>query len=147
MKNCSSLPNATAYIKGSDMAPNLSGEVKFYQKNDHVLIIADICGLPQTDTGFFGFHIHEGDKCAGKDFADTKGHYNPTNEPHPRHAGDLPVLLRCGGGAYFSVITDRFTVNDIIGKTVVIHDMPDDFTSQPAGNSGTKIACGVIQKR
>lgn len=63
------------------------------------------------------------------------------------HAGDLPPLLSCQGNAYLSVKTDRFSVNEIIGRTVVIHSNPDDFHTQPAGNAGKKIACGVIQRR
>lgn len=140
------LPTATASIRGSSEFPNMFGQVNFYQKKDYVLIEANIKGLPHTDTGFFGFHIHEGDNCAGTGFSGTGSHYNPADTPHPAHAGDLPPLLLCKGGAYQSVATDRFSVADIIGRTVVIHSMPDDFTSQPAGNSGTKIACAVINK-
>ena len=69
------------------------------------------------------------------------------NQLHPKHAGDLPPLLVCRGNAYLSVKTDRFTVNEIIGRTVVIHSDPDDFHSLPAGNAGMKIGCGVIYKR
>ncbi len=60
--------------------------------------------------------------------------------------GDLPPLIENNGYAYMSVLLNKFSINEIIGKTVIIHDMPDDFTTQPSGNSGTKIACGVIQK-
>lgn len=67
-------------------------------------------------------------------------------QAHPEHAGDLPPLIRCRGNAYLSFRTDRFSVNEIIGRTVVIHSDPDDFHTQPAGNAGKKIACGVIQK-
>jgi Cu-Zn family superoxide dismutase len=80
------------------------------------------------------------------DFSVTEGHYNPSEQAHPKHAGDLPSLLECQGNAYLSVRTDRLSVTDIIGRTVVIHSDPDDFHSQPAGNAGKKIACGVICK-
>lgn len=145
MKNCRSAPNATAVINGRGDMCRLSGRVDFFQKNGFVLIVADIKGLPQTETGFFGFHIHEGDSCSGEGFVDTKGHYNPLSNPHPRHAGDMPPLMRSNGGAYMAFADDRFAVEDIIGRTVVIHDRPDDFTSQPSGNAGTKIGCGVIR--
>ena len=135
---------ATANIRGDNKNPNLLGQVNFYQRANHVLVKAFVRGLPETDSGFFGLHIHEGNNCKGSDFADTAGHYNPEGTPHPTHAGDLPPLLFCNGTACQTVITDRFYVKDIIGRTVVIHDMPDDFTSQPSGNSGMKIACGVI---
>ena len=64
---------------------------------------------------------------------------------HPMHSGDLPPLLSATGRAYMAVLTDRFSIGQIIGKTVVVHSRADDFQSQPAGNAGEKIACGVIQ--
>ena len=88
---------------------------------------------------FFGFHIHQGDNCSGTDFSGTGSHYNPSDQAHPKHAGDLPPLLECQGNAYLSVRTDRFSVADIIGRTVVIHSDPDDFHSQPAGNAGRRL--------
>lgn len=137
-------PNAIANIRGGENAPMLCGQVKFYQMKNYVLISANIKGLPPNNSGFYGFHIHEGNSCTGTDFSDTGSHYNPNDAPHPSHAGDLPPLMLCGGGACQTVATDRFRLTDIIGRTVVIHSMPDDFHSQPAGNAGTKIACGVI---
>lgn len=74
----------------------------------------------------------------------TGSHYNPDNCPHPYHAGDLPPLFGNRGIAWSAFLTNRFQVRDVLGKTVIIHASPDDFTSQPAGNSGKKIACGVI---
>ena len=143
----SACPHAVARIKGGEGAPHLSGEVRFYQECGTVLVVADISGMPTCGgTGFFALHIHEGGSC-GENFAQTGGHYNPKDMPHPDHAGDLPPLMRYGECAFLAVRTDRFCVRDIIGKTVVIHDGPDDFRSQPAGNAGTKIACGVICKK
>ncbi len=139
-------PQAIAFITGKNVSHAIRGIVKFYQMSRCVLVVAYLNGLPHTDSGFFGFHIHEGDNCAGADFSGSKGHYNPDGAPHPKHAGDMPPLMRCGNMAHLSFLTDRFKVGDIIGRTVVIHDMPDDFTSQPAGNSGQKIACGIIKK-
>lgn len=147
MRYCGKSPCAVAQIRGGMEAQQLSGCVQFYQENRCVLIVAKISGLPkESETGFFGFHIHEGDTCAGTDFSGTGSHYNPADQAHPKHAGDLPPLLECQGNAYLSVKTDRFSVADIIGRTVVIHSDPDDFHSQPAGNAGKKIACGVICK-
>ena len=137
---------AIAIISGGKENPSINGTVKFYRKRNCVLVVADISGLPRTATGFFGFHIHEGTDCGGPNFSDTKGHYNPNGMPHPQHAGDLPPLMLCGAMAHSSVLTDRFHINQIIGRTVVIHNLPDDFTTQPAGNSGEKIACGIINK-
>ena len=139
--------NAKAVIRGGRQAPHLRGEVTFEQKRNGVLVTAQISGLPHNSkSGFFAMHIHEGKSCAGPNFAETGSHYNPQAKPHPKHAGDMPPLLYCAGSAYLSFITDRFRVQDIIGRTVVIHNGADDFKTQPAGNSGDKIACGIIRK-
>lgn len=141
--NC---PQAAARLLGSADAPNLSGAVQFCQTAHGVLVTAHVSGLPrENECGFFALHIHQGESCTGTGFADTLSHYNPTNAPHPGHAGDLPPLLSNGGEAYLSVLTDRFQLADVLGRTVVIHSGPDDFSSQPAGNAGSKIACGVIR--
>lgn len=143
----SARPDAVARLRGGEEASRIWGEVKFYQTRSGVLVIADVSGLPEGDgDGFFALHIHEGDSCGGEGFAATGGHYNPTGALHPRHAGDLPPLLSCGGRAYLAVRTDRFRVQDVVGRTVVIHSGADDFRTQPAGNAGTKIACGTIQR-
>lgn len=141
------MPSAVAMLRGSAVYPDLKGMVWLFQMNGGVVVIADISGLPEQNTcgGVFGFHIHEGTGCGGDDFAETKGHYNPKNCEHPYHAGDLPPLFSNNGSAYMAVLTDRFMLEEVIGRTVVIHLHPDDFMTQPAGNSGMKIACGVIR--
>lgn len=140
--NC---PDAVARICGGANAPCLSGQVRFYQECGSVLVVAEVTGFSVGDqNGFFALHIHEGDSCCGEGFPATGGHYNPKRTPHPDHAGDLPPLLVCDGRAYLAVRTGRFRVSEIIGRTVVIHGGSDDFHSQPAGNAGAKIACGVI---
>lgn len=107
-------------------------------------------GLPaQPEHRVFGFHIHEGDRCAGNaedPFADAKAHYNPQNTLHPYHAGDLPPVFSNEGWAWYAAITTRFHSEEIIGKTMILHAMPDDLMTQPSGNSGEKIACGIIRK-
>lgn len=141
-------PDAVAQIRGGVRAPCLSGQIRFYRQCGGVLLVAELSGLPQSnETGFFALHIHDGESCAGTNFSETKGHYAPGGESHPNHAGDLPPLLSCHGSAYLAVRTDRFCLQDVIGKTVVIHSGTDDFRSQPAGNAGEKIACGVIVGR
>ena len=139
-------PDARALVFGGEKAPELFGEVRFFEKRNCVLVVADINGLPKNESGFYGFHIHSGESCKGKDFSESGSHYNPKNTPHPNHAGDLPPLMLCGDRAHLEVLTDRFKISEIIGKTVIIHNMPDDFRTQPSGNSGEKIACGVIKK-
>lgn len=138
-------PDAVAWVRGDGKTTGLMGVVKFYQMRDGTLVTADVTGLPETETDFFAFHIHEGCGCGGAAFAGTGGHYNPGNTAHPNHAGDLPPLLAHNGRASMAVLTGRFRVRDVLGRTVVIHHDPDDFHTQPAGNSGAKIACGVIR--
>ena len=144
-------PDATAKIRGGH---TIRGEAVFYQLPSGVLIQAEVSGLPSgnnsCDSRIFGFHIHEGGHCTGTSedpYADVGSHYNPDNCPHPEHAGDLPPLFGNRGFAFTAFLTDHFQVEDVLGKTVIIHDSPDDFTSQPAGNAGKKIACGVIHRR
>ena len=148
-----SLKNAKAKIRGGKDNRNIKGTVTFKQTKLGVLVTAKVDGLPTTKDKckgrFFGFHIHEGDSCTGNatdEFANALSHYNPNNCKHPLHAGDLPPLLENDGYAYMSVLVDKFDIKEIIGKVVIIHDMPDDFTTQPSGKSGTKIACGKIVK-
>ena len=148
MQYCRKCPDAVAEIRGGMEVPQLTGCVRFYQENGCVLVEARVSGLPRaSETGFFGFHIHLGECCSETDFSGTGSHYNPMDQEHPKHAGDLPPLLACQGNAYLLVKTDRFSVRGIIGRTVVIHSDPDDFHAQPAGNAGKKIACGVIRRR
>lgn len=140
-------PKAYAYLSGNSQYPNLKGVVLIYSLGNLSLVLASVKGL--SGSGFHGFHIHEGEKCSGNvqdSFADVKGHFNPTMEEHPYHAGDLPPLLSNDGYAFLSFVTDRFNPEEVMGKTVIIHAMPDDFHSQPAGDSGMKIACGKIVK-
>lgn len=139
--------HARAQIRGGPLAPSLAGEATFTQKRNGVLVTVRVIGLPRNNpSGFFALHIHEGTACTGEGFSDTGTHFNPTLMPHPRHAGDLPPLLDCGGEAYLSVMTDRFRVSDVVGRTVVIHSGADDFHTQPSGAAGEKIACGVIRR-
>ena len=140
---------AAAQVRGSDDFTCIKGRVTFQKTPQGVLVTANIYGLPEAFGcyGVFAFHIHDGGCCTGNktdSFADAGTHYNPCGNPHPYHAGDLPPLFANDGHAYMTVLTNRFTVDEIIGKTVVIHSQPDDFTSQPSGNAGEKIACGVI---
>lgn len=145
-------PNAVAEVKGSADLPQLSGLVSFYQTNAGVIVCAEIIGLAKSEDlcggRIFAFHIHDGDECTGSaddPFANAGKHLDPNGCAHPYHAGDLPPLFESSGLALCVFLTDRFCVREIIGKTVMIHDKPDDFTTQPSGNAGKKIACGVIR--
>lgn len=100
-----------------------------------------------------GFHVHDVGNCASADFMSAGDHFNPTHRPHgpqdhPHHAGDMPSLLADPGGR----IDARFTLEGVtlggadgfVGRAVVLHASADDFDAQPSGNSGARIACGVI---
>ena len=146
-----SKPDAYAQIKGGPLAPCIKGTIYLYQLEEGVYIKAYITGIPNINnesSSFHGFHIHEvGDCYVGDEknpFTEAKSHYNPTNTSHPMHAGDLPPILSSDGIGILSVFTNRFTVNEVIGKSFILHGGYDDFTSQPAGNAGARWACGVI---
>lgn len=146
-------PHAAAVMMGSRLYPEIHGSVQFYQTAYGVLVAVEVLGLPASnslcDLQVFGFHIHEGEQCSGNEndsFADVMAHYNPNDCLHPFHTGDLPPLFGNHGYAYMVVLTERFTVDEILGKTIIIHSEPDDFITQPAGNAGKKIACGEIEK-
>lgn len=146
------LPQAVAVMNGSNAYPNIYGLVRFYQTKNGTLVFAEITGLPKAekDCGqrIFGFHIHSGTSCTGNandPFADAMAHYSPNNCEHPHHAGDLPSLFGYNGKALSIFLTSSFNINEVIGRAVIIHDSPDDFTTQPSGNAGNKIACGIIR--
>lgn len=145
-------PQAIARIHGGEEYPAISGSVWFYPSPSGVLTVAEVYGLPKNEGEcagrVFGFHIHNGGSCGGTGdgpFPESGTHYDTEGCPHPYHAGDLPPLFSADGYAFSAFVTGRFTIEEIIGKTVIIHDSPDDFTTQPSGNSGKKIACGEIK--
>lgn len=143
--------NAVAFINGSDKYPKICGKVFFYTVNGGIIVRAEISGLPneskKCNQPIFAFHIHSGNECSGDKtdaFAKAGVHYNPNNCPHPFHAGDLPPLFSANGKAFSVFFINRFTLAEILGKTIIIHSGMDDFTTQPSGGAGEKIACGII---
>lgn len=142
-------PDAYANILGNRDAAQLMGTAYFYATPfSGILIEVEVGGLPyKTDDScgqFYGMHIHENGDCSDN-FEKTGNHYNPLNADHPQHAGDLPPLLGNHGYAYTAFYTCRLTIADIINRSLIIHSSFDDFTTQPSGNSGEKIGCGVIE--
>jgi len=147
---------AVAYMQGGPIAPMIRGNVTFRDIPGGTMVCADITGLPEyqpakdgkSPVGPHGFHIHGKGDCSVGDpqnpFMAAGEHWNPYNQPHGNHAGDFPVLFSNHGRAYMCFFTDKFKVADVIGKSIVIHENPDDYRTQPAGNSGKKLACGVI---
>lgn len=130
-------PDAYAKVTGDKNHPQIEGEVYFFDVYEGTMVMAQISGLQNGN--FHGFHIHEGSTCEN-----MGGHYNPNNKEHPFHAGDFPPLLATEKFAWMAFYSDRFHPEDIVGRTVIIHENPDDFHTQPSGNSGPIIACGII---
>jgi Cu-Zn family superoxide dismutase len=146
-------PRATAQLQAPKDG-KVWGSVSFVQTGDKVTVRADVRGL--RPGGEFGFHIHEKGDCSAPDFTSAGGHFNPAGKAHAhygqgeRHAGDLRSLTSdAEGNAIYTFETPLLTVtpgpNSVVGKAVVIHANPDDYKSQPAGNSGPRIACGLIR--
>jgi Cu-Zn family superoxide dismutase len=131
-----------------------SGQLKLMPMSGGVHVTGTVGGLKPNGT--HGFHIHEKGDCSAVDASSAGGHFNPAAKPHGRmtnpqhHAGDNDNLVANAEGvatvnAHFSgVVLGGGGANDVVGKAVVVHADPDDYTSQPAGNAGSRIACGVI---
>lgn len=148
---------AVAEIKGSEYAPGLTGYVYFTDVPYGSEVTVEVSGLPpyqsahgdKAPIGPHGFHIHQHGDCEVGDnldpFQGAGGHWNPTNQPHGNHAGDFPVLFSNNGYTRMSFFTNKFSVKDVVGKSIVIHQNPDDYQSQPSGDSGKRIGCGVIK--
>ena len=128
------------------------GLVMFHERDGHLMVHARISGLkPNAE---HGFHVHETGSCASTDGTSAGGHFNPDGKPHgpqaaAHHAGDLPALKADANG----MADARFTLTgptvadgpaSVVGRSVVVHAQPDDYSTQPTGNSGARLACGVI---
>lgn len=142
-----------ARIMGGPLDPAIRGWVWITPAPGGSWVNVKVSGLPPYQPGNppigpHGFHIHENGNCVVGDpqdpFQAAGGHWNPTNQPHGNHAGDLPNLFSNNGVADMRVYTNRFRPRQVIGKSVIIHMHPDDFRSQPSGASGPRLACGVI---
>lgn len=132
----------------------VSGSVEMRQEGDHVIVKALVTGL--APNGQHGFHVHEIGDCNSPDGASAGGHFNPSGKPHgpqdaAHHAGDMPMLKadfygRAEVEFHLTDVTLKAGPNNIVGRSIIVHRDPDDFKTQPTGNSGARIACGVIQK-
>ena len=123
------------------------GKVTFKQAGDGpVTIELDLSGL---SPGTHGFHIHEKGDCGGEFAANAGKHFNPAGAPHPQHAGDFGNIQAAADGKAHQVVTaPGITVGEgatsVANRAVIIHEGTDDLASQPSGNAGHPIACGVI---
>lgn len=146
-------PRATASLVATK-GNKTHGEVTFDQVGDKVRVVVQVIGLKPNRE--HGFHIHEAGDCSSGDGMSAKGHFNPHGKPHgapgssARHAGDLPNLKADGKGrAKMTTMVDMVTVTpgpaSIVGRGLIVHAEPDDYKSQPVGNAGARMACGVIK--
>ena len=121
-------PDASAWIAGGNNFPSISGLARFYATEyEGTLVEVEVFGV-----------------CVSP-FTSAGAHYSRTPAEHPNHSGDMPPLLGNQGYAWMAFYDKRFTIPEIIGKSLIIYRMPDNFTTQPAGDSGERIACGVIK--
>jgi len=140
--------DAIAYISGSSLAPRLRGTIKFKAQDGGTWIYIDISGLPSPQISSFGFHIHEGSDCGDNvgetPFQAAGEHWLPEGRLPGSHIRDFPVLIQSNGFLKFAHFTDRFVPEDIIGKTVIVHQSPDDCKTCLPGERSSRIGCGVI---
>jgi Cu-Zn family superoxide dismutase len=159
LSGCASLA-PPAPIAVADLKPTqgntAGGTASFVQRGNKLMVDARVKGLAP---GLHGFHVHETGDCSAPDASSAGGHFNPAGAPHgdpaggPHHGGDLGNLNADASGE--AVMINAIPVQDmslekggknsIAGRALVVHADPDDLKSQPAGNSGKRIACGVIQ--
>lgn len=144
---------ATVNIE-SKSGSNVTGDVTFTEKNGKVTMKATVAGL---DKGNHAIHIHEIGDCSAADGKSAGGHWNPTDENHgkwmekPFHTGDIGnIVADENGNGTIERETDLWCIDcdddakNIVGKAIIIHAGPDDFSSQPSGAAGPRVGCGEI---
>ena len=136
---------------------NVTGNVVFIEDDGVVTMTATLNGLTE---GPHAIHIHAKGDCSSPDGKSAGGHWNPTNQPHGKwgsaegyHRGDIGnVEANADGMGTITLKTDEWCIGcgdpnkDIIGKGIIVHQGADDFTSQPSGNAGARVACGAIMQ-
>jgi Cu-Zn family superoxide dismutase len=150
---CATPPAPPAYVATSlqpTAGNTASGTVWFIADGADVRVRGRVSGLKPNQE--HGFHVHEKGDCSSADAMSAGGHFNPNGKPHgpptgEHHVGDLPALKADGAGT--AVLDARVRgvsggPSDYAGKALIVHVSPDDYTTQPTGNSGARIACGVI---
>jgi len=147
-------PSASAQLMATK-GNAVTGQVQFTQKGDKVLVTGEVRGLkPDAE---HGLHVHEKGDCTSGDGMSAGGHFNPDGKAHgahghgEHHAGDVPSLKAdATGTARFSFESSTISVGsgkaDVVGRGLIVHRDPDDFKTQPTGNSGPRLACGVIAR-
>lgn len=152
--NSATVDRADAFARLSSTAGNAAaGELRFTTEDLGVRVVGTVTGLAPNST--HGIHIHENDDCSAPDASSAGGHFNPYEKHHgapgsDTHIGDLGnITANHAGIAYVNVLAPRATlggtaVTSISGRAVIVHAEPDDLKGQPSGNSGARLACGVI---
>jgi Cu-Zn family superoxide dismutase len=150
-------PSARAILEPGRETPGFSGRVVFTQVADgQVRVVADVGGV--APPGNHGFHVHENGKCerdpGGKDFTTAGGHFNPGGAAHAcpdaasRHAGDLGnIVIQADGTGHLDITTSGLSLSgptSVVGRAVILHAAADDCATQPTGNAGGRLACGVV---
>lgn len=135
---------------------NAKGEATFTQKYDSVVMVVSLTGLTP---GEHAIHLHETADCSSDDAKSTGGHWNPTDQQHGKwgdekgyHRGDIGNMTADeDGNATLTFATDEWAIGgdddskNIIGRGIIVHTGADDFTSQPTGDAGGRVACGEIK--
>jgi len=152
---CATLAFAAGQVAEAKLEPTsgntVAGTVKFKEDGGKIQVLARLTGLAP---GAHGFHVHEKGDCSAPDAMSAGGHFNPDNQAHghpqkgPHHAGDMLMLVADTSGKA-DLLTELTGVSisgatGIVGKAVIVHAAADDYTTQPTGNSGARVACGVI---
>jgi Cu-Zn family superoxide dismutase len=148
-------PDTASAQLGPTQGQTAAGTLTLTAEGDSLRISGTLQGL--APNGEFGFHIHEKGDCSAPDASSAGGHFNPANAQHgnpqggPHHAGDmLNAKSDAAGVAQVDAVSSGTSLvsgqpNDVHGKAIVVHEKADDYATQPSGNSGARIACGVIQ--
>ena len=142
----------TVTLQGAPTDTDFTGRVEVTPEGTGVRIVADFAGV-DTD-GMHGIHVHENGMCdhegeGGQHFTSAGGHFNPSGTEHacpptdPRHAGDLGNVEISGGTGHMELSLPNVTADQLNGKAIILHAGEDDCKTQPTGNSGDRLACGV----
>jgi len=147
-------PTATAMIEGRS-ASTLTGTATFVQNGDAVHVTVDVANAPE---GVHAVHLHEKGDCSAPDAASAGGHFNPMHMEHgspdaaSHHAGDFGNMTVGGEGrGHLELDTTMLTVTpgdrSVVGRAIVVHAKEDDMHTQPTGNAGGRIGCGVVSEK
>ncbi len=147
-------PKAVAKLEARS-GSSVAGKATFTQQEGKVVMKVEVSGLTP---GTHAIHLHEKGDCSAPDATSAGGHWNPTSQDHgkwgrvPFHHGDIGNLVADKKGkAKLTLESNIWTLgdgkpSDVVGHAVIVHAKEDDFTTQPTGNAGGRVACGVIEK-